>query len=46
MTGKKLRVFKNLELNDGMDHYRLTPEEICDEIKRKKGDVVYSMQLD
>ena len=41
-----MRFFKNLEFNDGMDQFRLTPEEIQKEILRKKGDVVYTMQID
>ena len=41
-----MRFFKNLEFNDGMDQFRLTPEEIQKEILRKKGDVVYTRQID
>ena len=41
-----MRFFRNLDFNDGMDQYRLSPEEIVKEIARKKGDVVYTMQLD
>jgi 3'-phosphoadenosine 5'-phosphosulfate synthase len=45
VSGKSMRFFKT-EFGDGMDQFRLSPEQIEAEVASKKGDAVFCLQLD
>lgn len=45
VTGDSITFTDKLVFNDGLDHYRLSPQEILEEIKKKNADVVYAFQL-
>ena len=42
VTGSRLRVLKKVQYNDGLDEYRLTPQQIVDAAKEKDADVIYA----
>jgi hypothetical protein len=42
VTGKSMRFFK-MEFEDGMDQFRLSPEQIEAEVSAKKGDAVFCL---
>lgn len=37
-----MRFTAHIKFNDDMDQYRMTPEQIHDQIKAKNADVVYA----
>ena len=43
--GGELEVFERIQWNDGLDHYRLTPNEIRARIKKLDSDAVFAFQL-
>ena len=45
LTGESLKVVKKVLYNDGLDEYRLTPNQIQELAKEKSADVVYAFQL-
>lgn len=45
VTGENIVFFDKLEFNDGLDQFRLTPQEIKERIKEMKADCVYAFQL-
>jgi 3'-phosphoadenosine 5'-phosphosulfate synthase len=45
VTGSSMRYVKNVEFNDGMDIYRLTPREINNQIVKRGADAVSAFQL-
>ena len=45
VTGTNFTFTEKLEFNDGLDNYRLSPNEIKDLIKEKNADCVYAFQL-
>lgn len=45
LVGGDLEVFERIRWNDGLDKYRLTPNELRNEYQRKGADVVYAFQL-
>lgn len=45
VSGSKVRYVKNIQFNDGLDQYRLTPKQIDDQIKARNADAVYAFQL-
>ena len=42
MTGKRMRFLKEVAYDDGMDHYRLTPAQIDQQLKAKGADAVFA----
>lgn len=40
-----LEVFQRIKWNDGLDSYRLTPEELKERFKQMKADTVFAFQL-
>uniref|UniRef100_A0A6G1SJH1 Bifunctional 3'-phosphoadenosine 5'-phosphosulfate synthase 2 n=1 Tax=Aceria tosichella TaxID=561515 RepID=A0A6G1SJH1_9ACAR len=45
LLGGKLQLFERIEWNDGLDHYRLTPQKIRHQLIQMKADVVFVFQL-
>lgn len=45
LIGGDLEVFQRIKWNDGLDEYRLTPNELRREYQRLGADVVYAFQL-
>lgn len=45
VTGENLIIKEKLVFNDGLDHFRLTPNEIKKQVKEKNADCVYAFQL-
>lgn len=45
VTGTKITFNDKLVFNDGLDNYRLTPDEIKNQLKEKNADCVYAFQL-
>ena len=45
VSGSRLRVLKQIKYDDGLDQYRLTPEQIEQEAKSRGADVVFAFQL-
>jgi len=44
LSSKSMRFLKRVEFNDGMDHLRMSPEEIHRELQRMGADAVYAYQ--
>jgi len=44
-VGGELEVLERIKWNDGLDQYRLTPNELRAEFKRRKADAVFAFQL-
>eukprot|EP00340_Litonotus_pictus_P007745 CAMPEP_0170520926 /NCGR_PEP_ID=MMETSP0209-20121228/6253_1 /TAXON_ID=665100 ORGANISM="Litonotus pictus, Strain P1" /NCGR_SAMPLE_ID=MMETSP0209 /ASSEMBLY_ACC=CAM_ASM_000301 /LENGTH=569 /DNA_ID=CAMNT_0010807515 /DNA_START=11 /DNA_END=1723 /DNA_ORIENTATION=+ len=45
VTGDSITFLEKLSFDDGLDNYRLSPEEIKSQILEKKADCVYAFQL-
>lgn len=45
LIGGDLEVIKPIKYNDGLDHYRLSPQQLRDEFERRKADAVFAFQL-
>ena len=45
LLGGDLQVFERIKWNDGLDEYRLKPNELRAEFRKKGADVVYAFQL-
>ncbi|XP_048581623.1 bifunctional 3'-phosphoadenosine 5'-phosphosulfate synthase-like isoform X1 [Nematostella vectensis] len=45
LSGGDLEVIERIRWNDGLDKYRLTPNELRDEFKRLGSDAVFAFQL-
>lgn len=45
LIGGDVEVFERIKWNDGLDEYRLTPNEIRQKCKQMKADVVFAFQL-
>ena len=45
ISGQSMHFLRNVEFKDGMDHYRLTPEQVNIEIQKRKADAVYAFQV-
>ena len=45
ISGKSMHFLRNVEFNDGMDHYRMTPEQVNIEIQKRKADAIYAFQV-
>ena len=45
LVGGDLEVFERIRWNDGLDKYRLTPNELRREYQKKGADAVYAFQL-
>lgn len=42
ISGKSMHFLRNVEFNDGMDHYRITPEQVDNAIKDRNADAIYA----
>lgn len=45
LLGGKLQLFERIRWEDGLDNYRLTPEEIRHELQSRQADAVFVFQL-
>lgn len=45
LVGGELEVFERIRWNDGLDQYRLTPNEVREKCKEMGADVVFAFQL-
>eukprot|EP00043_Microstomoeca_roanoka_P009946 m.94797 g.94797 ORF g.94797 m.94797 type:complete len:610 (+) comp14741_c0_seq1:137-1966(+) len=45
LVGGEVEVLQRIKWNDGLDQYRLTPNELRAEFKRRNADAVYAFQL-
>lgn len=45
LLGGKLQLFERVEWNDGLDHYRLSPQEIRHQLYQRQADAVFVFQL-
>ena len=45
VSGKSMRFLRDVEFNDGMDGYRMTPEQINKTIVERNADAVYAFQV-
>jgi len=45
LVGGELEVLDRIRWNDGLDHYRLTPNELRHKFRELKADVVFAFQL-
>lgn len=45
ISAESTRFYHRIQFNDGLDKYRLTPQEIIEEIKKKNADAVYGFQV-
>jgi len=45
VSGKSMRFLRDVEFNDGMDNYRMTPEQINKIIVERNADAVYAFQV-
>lgn len=45
ISAESTRFYHRITFNDGLDKYRLTPQEIIEEIKKKNADAVYGFQV-
>ena len=45
VTGGRMRFVHEIKFNDGMDHYRMTPAQVSEQIQAKKADAVYAFQV-
>lgn len=45
LVGGKLEVIERIRWNDGLDQYRLTPNELRQKFKELKADAVFAFQL-
>ncbi|VFQ81923.1 unnamed protein product [Cuscuta campestris] len=45
LIGGDLEVLKPIKYNDGLDHYRLSPQQLRHEFERREADAVFAFQL-
>ncbi|CAK9300525.1 unnamed protein product [Gordionus sp. m RMFG-2023] len=45
LVGGELEVFEKVKWNDGLDHYRQTPNQLRQKFKQMKADAVFAFQL-
>uniref|UniRef100_A0A803PF11 sulfate adenylyltransferase n=1 Tax=Cannabis sativa TaxID=3483 RepID=A0A803PF11_CANSA len=45
LIGGDLEVFEPIKYNDGLDDYRLSPQELRNEFERREADAVFAFQL-
>lgn len=45
ISGKAMHFLKNPEFNDGMDHFRMTPAQIYEQIQARGADAIYAFQV-
>ncbi|KAB5557663.1 hypothetical protein DKX38_008572 [Salix brachista] len=45
LIGGDLEVLKTIKYNDGLDHYRLSPQQLREEFDRRQADAVFAFQL-
>lgn len=45
LIGGDLEVIKPIKYNDGLDHYRLSPQQLRNEFDRREADAVFAFQL-
>lgn len=45
LVGGNLEVFERIRWNDGLDAYRLTPNELRQKFKELKADAVFAFQV-
>ncbi|KAG8632357.1 ATP sulfurylase 2 [Manihot esculenta] len=45
LIGGDLEVIKPIKYNDGLDHYRLSPQQLRKEFDRRQADAVFAFQL-
>ncbi|XP_019174502.1 PREDICTED: ATP sulfurylase 2 [Ipomoea nil] len=45
LIGGDLEVLKPIKYNDGLDHYRLSPQQLRNEFDRREADAVFAFQL-
>ena len=45
LIGGDLKVFERIKWNDGLDEYRLTPNELKEMYQKMNSDVVFAFQL-
>ncbi|CAH9054765.1 unnamed protein product [Cuscuta europaea] len=45
LVGGDLEVLKPIKYNDGLDQYRLSPQQLRNEFERRKADAVFAFQL-
>lgn len=45
LVGGELEVFERIKWNDGLDQYRLTPNELRKKFNQLKADAVYAFQV-
>ncbi|KAA8528733.1 hypothetical protein F0562_036088 [Nyssa sinensis] len=45
LIGGDLEVLKHIKYNDGLDHYRLSPQQLRKEFDKRQADAVFAFQL-
>lgn len=45
ISGKKMHFLRDIEFNDGMDQYRMTPMKVSQTIKERNADAIYAFQV-
>jgi 3'-phosphoadenosine 5'-phosphosulfate synthase len=45
ISGESMDFVRNVEFNDGIDSYRMTPAQVSEQIKAKNADAVYAFQV-
>lgn len=45
LIGGDLEVLEPIKYNDGLDHYRLSPQQLRNEFDKRKADAVFAFQL-
>jgi 3'-phosphoadenosine 5'-phosphosulfate synthase len=45
ISGSSMRFLRNVEFNDQLDQYRITPAQVFEEVKKRNADAVYAFQL-
>ena len=45
LVGGDLECLERIVWSDGLDEYRLTPQELREEFKKRKADAVFAFQL-
>ena len=45
LVGGEIELFEKIKWNDGLDHYRLTPNEIRKRMRLAEADAIFAFQL-
>jgi 3'-phosphoadenosine 5'-phosphosulfate synthase len=45
IIGGGLEFLEQITCNDGLDHYKISPKQLCEEFEKCKADAVFSFQL-